>query len=148
MLNHPGRVTLTSWNFLKFLPVVGITEMKILKILASNFKWFKVYGIFKNDKLMMIGGGQIFKTEYNLQHFTRSCRIKDSDDFERDEVDTYLWRVGLLNAKEKGLTIYYIMNRGLVMFLRGRKVNVLQYWWNIVTKLKRNKWSLSKWFSH
>ena len=64
--------------------------MKILKILASNSKWFKVYGIFKNDKLMMIGGGQIFKTEYNLQHFTRSCRIKDSDDFERDEVDTYL----------------------------------------------------------
>ena len=76
---------------------------------------------------MTIGGGQIFKTEYNLQHFTRNCRIKDLDDFERDEVDTYLWRVGLLNAKEKGLTIYYIMNRGLVMFLRGGKVNVLQY---------------------
>ena len=53
----------------------------------------------------MIGSGQIFKTEYNLQHFTRNCRIKDLDDFERDEVDTYLWRVGLLNAKEKGLTI-------------------------------------------
>ena len=65
-------------------------DMKILKILASNSKWFKVYGIFRNDKLIMIGGGQIFKTEYNLQHSTRNFRIKDLDDFERDEVDMYL----------------------------------------------------------
>ena len=27
MLNHPGHVTLASWNFLKFLPVVGITDI-------------------------------------------------------------------------------------------------------------------------
>ena len=27
MLNHPGHITLTSWVFLKFLPVVGIIEM-------------------------------------------------------------------------------------------------------------------------
>ena len=27
MLNHPGHVTLTSWIFLKFLPVVGIIEI-------------------------------------------------------------------------------------------------------------------------
>ena len=30
--------------------------MKILKKLASNFKRFRVYGIFKNDKLTMIEG--------------------------------------------------------------------------------------------
>ena len=29
----------------------------------------------------------ILKTEYNLQHLTRNCRIKNLDDFETDEVD-------------------------------------------------------------
>ena len=27
MLHHPGHYTLTSWIFLKFLPVVGIIEI-------------------------------------------------------------------------------------------------------------------------
>ena len=44
---------------------------------------------------------RILKTECNLQHFTRNCRIKDLDDFKRDEADVYLWRAGLLNTKEK-----------------------------------------------
>ena len=70
---------------------------------------------------------RILKTESNLQHFTRNCRIKNFDDFERDEADAYLWRAGLLNVKEKGMTIRYIMNCCLVMFLRGGKVNVLYY---------------------
>ena len=34
------------------------------------------------------------------------------------------------------MTICYIMNRYLEMFLRGEKVNVVQYWWNIFVKLK------------
>ena len=67
---------------------------------------------------------RILKTECNLQHFTRNFRIKNLDDFERDEADSYLWRPGLLNVKEKGITMWYIMNRSLVMFLRGGKVNV------------------------
>ena len=54
---------------------------------------------------------RILKIEYNLLHFTRNCRIKNLDDFERDEVDSYLWRAGLLDVKEKGMTICYIMNR-------------------------------------
>ena len=70
---------------------------------------------------------RILKTECNLQHFTRNYRIKNLDDFERDEADACLWRTGLLNVKEKGMTICYIMNRCLVMFLRGEKVNVVQY---------------------
>ena len=70
---------------------------------------------------------RILKTECNLQHFTRNCRIKNLDDFEIDETDAYLRRVGLLNVKEKGMTICYIMNRCLVMFLRGGKVNVVEY---------------------
>ena len=70
---------------------------------------------------------RILKTLCNLQHFTRNCRIKNFDDFERDEADAYLWRAGLLNVKEKGMTIRYIMNWCLVMFLRGGKVNVVQY---------------------
>ena len=57
----------------------------------------------------------------------------------------YLWRVWLLNLKENRMAICYIMNRCLVMFLRGEKVNVVQYCWNIGVKLKVNKWSFSKW---
>ena len=91
---------------------------------------------------------RILKTECNFQHFTRNCRIKNLHDFERDEADAYLWRAGLLNLKEKGMTICYIMNRCLVMFLRGRRVNIMQYWWNIITKLKVNKLSLSEWLTN
>ena len=64
---------------------------------------------------------RISKTEYNLQHFTRKCRIKNFDDFERDEADVCLWRAGLLNVKEKGMTIRYIMNWCLVMFFERRE---------------------------
>ena len=69
----------------------------------------------------------ISKTECNLQDLTRNCRTKNLDDFERDEAGKYLRRAGLLNVKEKEMTIYYITNRCLVMFLRGEKVNVVQY---------------------
>ena len=54
-------------------------------------------------------------------------RIKNFDDFERDEADGYLRRAGILNVKEKGMTICYIMNRFFVMVLRGEKVNIVQY---------------------
>ena len=70
---------------------------------------------------------RILEIECNLQHFTRNRRIKHLDDFERDEADAYLWRAGLLNVKEKGMTICYIINRCLVMFSRGGKVNVAEY---------------------
>ena len=70
---------------------------------------------------------RILKTECILQHFTRNCRLKNLDDFERDETDTYLWRARPLNVKDKGMTICYIMNWCLVMFLRGGKINVVEY---------------------
>ena len=70
----------------------------------------------------------ISETECNLQHSSRNLRIKNLDDFERDEAGIYLWRVGILNVKEKEMTVCYIMNRCLVMFLRGEKVNVTQCW--------------------
>ena len=79
---------------------------------------------------------RILKTECNFQHFTRNCRIKNFDKFERDGADVYLWRAGLVNGKEKGMTIRYIMIWCLVMFLRGGKVNVVKYWLNTVSKLK------------
>ena len=71
--------------------------------------------------------GKILKTECNLQLFTRNCGIKNLDDFERDETNDYLSRAGLLNVKEKGMTICYIINRCLVMFMREGKVNVVEY---------------------
>ena len=79
------------------------------------------------------GFDRILKTECNLQHFSRNYRVKNLDDFKRDEADAYLWIAGLLNAKKKGMTICYIMNRCLVMFLSGGKVNVVEYWWNIIS---------------
>ena len=91
------------------------------------------------------GLDRVLKAECNLQHFTRNCSIRNFDDFERYEADAYLQRAGLLNVKEKGMTICYIMKGFLVMFLKGGKVNVVQHWWNIVAKLKV-KWSHSKWF--
>ena len=63
------------------------------------------------------------KTECDFQHFTRNFSIKNLDDFEGDETDAYLWRAGLLNVRENGMTIRYIMTRCLVMFLREVKVN-------------------------
>ena len=54
-----------------------------------------------------------------MQLFTRNYRIKNLDDFERDEADAYFWRSGLLNVNEKGIIICYILKRCLVMFLRG-----------------------------
>ena len=79
------------------------------------------------------GFDRILITVCNLQRFTRNCEIKNLDDFETDEADA---RAGLLNVKEQGIIICYIMNRCLVMLLRGGKVNVEQYWWNIALKLK------------
>ena len=35
---------------------------------------------------------RILKTECNFQHFTRNFKIKNLDDFERDEADVYLRR--------------------------------------------------------
>ena len=66
---------------------------------------------------------RILKIECNLQYFTRNCRIKNLDDFERDDADAYLWRAELLNVKEKGMTVCYIIKRCFVPFLRGGKVN-------------------------
>ena len=70
---------------------------------------------------------RLLKTECNFQHFTRNCRIKNFDDFERDLADAYLWRAELLTVKEESMTICYNMNRCLLTFLRGGKVNAVQY---------------------
>ena len=67
---------------------------------------------------------RILKTECI---FTRDCRIMNLDDFERDEVDAYLWREGILNMKEKGMNVCHIMNKCLVIFFREGKVNVAEY---------------------
>ena len=70
---------------------------------------------------------RILKTEWYLLHFTRNWGIKNLHDFEGDETGMYLWIVGLLNVTGKRITICYIMNRCLVVFLRGEKVNVVEY---------------------
>ena len=54
-------------------------------------------------------------------------KLKNFDDFEKDEAVTYLWRAGLLDVKGGGMTIRYIIPRCLAMFLKGGKVSVVQY---------------------
>ena len=90
-----------------------------MNICSTHLKLKKMSNICEFDRIL--------KTECNLQHFTRSGRIKNLDDFERDEEDACLWREGPLNVRQKEMDICYIMNRCLVMFLTGGKVNVAQY---------------------
>ena len=61
MLHYPGHVILTTWIFLEiFTSGRYHREMKILKILASNSKRFRDYGIFKIWQIDddMGGGGK------------------------------------------------------------------------------------------
>ena len=90
-----------------------------MKICSTHSKFKKMSNICDFDRIL--------KTQCNLQHFTRNCRIRNFDDFEREEADAYLWRAGFLNVKENGMTIRFIMNWCLVMFLRGGNVNVVHY---------------------
>ena len=102
---------------------------------VHNWNWKNIY-------LMWLW--QNFENWMKLATFLQKLQ---NDDFERDEADAYLWTAGPLNVKKKGMIICYVMNRCLVMLLRRRKVNVQEYW-NVVAKLKVNKWSLSKWLSN
>ena len=81
-----------------------------MNICSTNLKLKKMPNICDFDRIL--------KTDFNLEHFTRNCRIKNLDDFERDEADVYLLKRGLLNVKEKAMTICYIMSWCLVMLLR------------------------------
>ena len=40
-----------------------------------------------------------------MQLATFQQKLQNLDDFERDETEAYLWRAGLINVKEKGMTI-------------------------------------------
>ena len=46
----------------------------------------------------------ILETECNLKHLIINRKIKNLDDFVRDEADAHLWSAGLLNVKEKVIT--------------------------------------------
>ena len=67
---------------------------------------------------------KILKTECNLKHSPETAELRIWMTLKEMRQTR---RAGLLNVKEKGMTICYIMNRCLVMFLRGGKVNVVQY---------------------
>ena len=71
---------------------------------------------------------RILKTEWTCNITQETAELRILMNWERDEADSYLWWAGLLNVKEQGMTIYYVMSRCLIMFLRGGKVNVGQYW--------------------
>ena len=62
ILNHPGHATLTTWIFLKFLPVVGIIEIwKSWKYYPLTPRGSEFMAFSKNDKLMMIVGAAKYK---------------------------------------------------------------------------------------
>ena len=73
---------------------------------------------------------RILKTEWNLQHFTRNCRIKNLDDFKRDEADACFWENRTFKCKgerNNHIPHYEQVVTFLVMFLRGGEVNVVQH---------------------
>ena len=74
-----------------------------MSICSTHLKLKKMSNIWDFDRIL--------RPECNLQHFTRNCRIKNFDDFERKEAEVYLRRAGLLNVKVKGMTLCYVMNR-------------------------------------
>ena len=100
-----------------------------MNICSTHFKLNKMSKIFDFDRIL--------KTECNLLNFTRNCRIKN------------LWKSWVRHIfvesrtfkceEERNDHMLHCVNRCLVMFLRGGKVNVVEYWWNIVAELKVNK---------
>ena len=49
---------------------------------------------------------RILKTDFNFQHFTKNCRMRNLDDFERHEPDAYLtW-----TFKCEGETSYHMLH--------------------------------------
>ena len=79
---------------------------------------------------------QNFESWMQPAKFIRNCRINNLDDFEREETDAYLRRARVLNGRERGMTLCYIMKRCLAMLLSEGKVNVVEYWWKILVKLR------------
>ena len=63
----------------------------------------------------------ILKPECKLQHLTRNFRIKNLDDFERDEADV-LSRTFKCEGERNDHMLHYEQ-----VFLRGEKANVVQY---------------------
>ena len=53
-----------------------------MKIFSTYLKLKKMSKICEFDRILNI--------ECNMQYFTRNCRIKNLDDFERDEADAHL----------------------------------------------------------
>ena len=71
MLNYPGHVTLTSWIFKTFLPFFH-GDMKILKMLASSFKRFRVYEKWQIDEFTFFEKWQIDDDKGGLPNTTIS----------------------------------------------------------------------------
>ena len=59
----------------------------MLAQLVYGFGLFKLFERMKLKKCLTNVTDRILKIECKLQHFTRNCRIKNLDDFERDEAD-------------------------------------------------------------
>ena len=79
-------------------------KLSILTQLMYRLGLFKPFERMKFKSPNICDFVKILKTECNLQYFTRNCRNKNLYDFEIDEADANLWRAGLLNVKEKGMT--------------------------------------------
>ena len=67
------------------------------------------------------------KIKCYLLCFTRNYGVKHLVDFEGEKADTYLWRAGFLNVKEKRMTIYYHLEQLFSNIFERRKVNVVEY---------------------
>ena len=69
---------------------------------------------------------RILKNECNLQHFTKNCRLKNLNDSEGDETDTFVEsRTFECKGERNDHMLHYEQVFG--NFLRVGKVNVVEY---------------------
>ena len=71
---------------------------------------------------------RIWKSECDLQHFTKNFRIKNFNNLERDEADVYLWRAGLEEEEnEEERNDHMLHYEHVLGNVFERKVDFVQY---------------------
>ena len=72
MLNHPGHAILTSWVFVKFLPVEGVIEKKNSENIDGIFKTWQIDDDMGNSQGLHFLRQLLLKITPDLKNFPGS----------------------------------------------------------------------------